>query len=56
MLCGIKDLSLLRLAFLANGLVLGYAILVEESRTDPALGHVVRRWTCGFLEEVEKFH
>lgn len=51
---GIEYFALLRLALLANCLVLFDAVLVEVPATDAALGHIVRGRTRWYLSEDQK--
>lgn len=54
MLDHIEYFALFRLALLADGLVLRNTVLVKVATTDPALGHIVRRWTRRFLYKRQK--
>lgn len=56
MFCGVEYFALLRLALLADGLVLRNAVLVEVPATDLALGHIIRRWSRGGLLQKETPH
>lgn len=51
MFCGVEYFALLRLALLADGLVLRNAVLVKVPATYFALGHIIGWWSRGFLQK-----